>query len=139
MISFTILTSDPAALRTLLIANGILASDGKGSVTPKPGVEFVIVPNPIVVTPGTEDTPAVMDTRKVFLVKVAHEALNFETKDDAQYDQNGNLLSILYRTKLGKWAAVNSVSDKIEGFDAQKINEKHWLVLENDGRFGVWQ
>jgi hypothetical protein len=61
-ISFTILTSDPAALCQLLASNGIITVDAKdGSITPKAGVEFVIVPNPI---EG--------DTRRVFLVKVAH-------------------------------------------------------------------
>jgi hypothetical protein len=145
MISFTILTSDVPALRALLIANGILSTDGKGNVTPKPGVEFVIVPNPVVVTPAVLDKdgnviePAVMDDRKVFLVKVAHEALNFETKDDAQVDLDGKLLSVLDRTKLGKWAKANSVTDKIDGLDGRLIDGKHWLVPEDDGRFGVWQ
>jgi len=145
MISFTILTSDPAALRQLLASNGIITVDKGGTVTPKAGVEFVIVPNPVVLTPavldkdGNEVEPAVMDPRRVFLVKVAHEALNFETKDDAQVDHDGKLLPIIDRTKLGKWAAANSVEEKIGEVSARKIADKHWLIVDDDGRFGVWQ
>ena len=104
MISFTILTTTPHILRDRLVAYGWLDAE----FNPRDGLEIVEVPNPIVVTPavGTPDAPgyvpAVMDARRVFHVKIAHKALEDDTKDEDQTDQDGNLKSVLLRTKFGK-------------------------------------
>ena len=104
MISFTILTSTPLILRDRLVAYGWLDAD----FTPRDGLEIVEVPNPIVTTPAVGVlgdvgyTPAVMDARRVFMVKIAHRALKDDTDGEDQNDAQGNLKSVLLRTKFGK-------------------------------------
>jgi|SRR3990167_7417859 len=148
-ISFTILTSDTAELRSRMMAYGFIKEEtinGKVTLVPaKEGVEWVRVPNPIIVTPAVGTpfeigyVPPVMDARKVFLVKIAHKALFDETKDDVQTNPDGSLKSILLRTKLGKWVAANSTAATVDGMPARKVGLKFWLVHGANGRLGVWQ
>lgn len=165
-ISFTLLTDTPARLRDQLIARGIIETyiDSRTGQTmlkgARPGVEWVEVPNPIVVTPAVGASrlpdgspnparvPAVMDPRHVYLVKVAWGAEGDETsglqQDDVDPDTGGRTLrSVLARTKLGQWVMGNSVPDTITSADgrswqARNINNNFWLIPETQD-FGAWQ
>jgi hypothetical protein len=165
MISFTLLTDTPARLRNALISRGIIEqkTDPRTGKTiyvgTRNGVEFVEVPNPIVVTPavgeprlpdGTPNpayVPPVMDTRRVYLVKVAHEAEADEVEGLQQEDIDPDTgrrtrRSVLLRTKLGQWVMANSTPDTITSADgrswqARNINNNFWLTISDD--FGVWQ
>ena len=104
MISFTLLTTTPKVLRDKLVEYGWLDAE----FNPRDGLEIVETPNPIVTTPAVGVpgdvgyVPAVMDARRVFMVKIAHKALEDDTDGDDQTDAQGNLKSVLLRTKFGK-------------------------------------
>lgn len=147
MISFTILTSTPAILRTQLIARGILQNVA-GVVPAREGFEYAPVPNPIVTTlavgtPGQGGyVPPVMDTRLCFLVKLVRDAEADETAGEAITDAQGVERPLLLRTKLGKWVAANSVADTLISADgrswpARKVGTNFWAVASD--AFGVWQ
>lgn len=130
-LSFTIITDTPGRLANALQSRGIL---DQNSEPIKRGLEIAEVPNPILIEEGP---PTVYDTRRVFLVKFAHE---FETdeKDGDGCDRK----SLLLCTKLGKWIAANSVSDTITSADgrswpASRVGTSIWFVDSPD--FGVWQ
>ena len=125
-VSFTILTTDAKELRDRLVAYGWLTIKNGARIW-KEGVEVAEVPNPIA-----------GDLRRVFLVKIAHQALRDDTEGEQQTDAQGNLKSILLRTKLGKFVAANSIADTVDGFPARRLGTKFWLVPNAD-RFGVWQ
>jgi hypothetical protein len=147
--SFTLLTDTPGRLRTRLIERGIIETytDGRTGQQMlkgvRPGVEWVEVPNPIVVTPAVGDpgtqnnpnpdyVPAVMDPRHVYLVKVTH---------DAEDDQMDGMPPGM--TKLKQWIIDNSTADTITSADgrswaARNINDNFWLIPDT-ADFGVWQ
>lgn len=158
-ISFTLLTDTPARLRNQLIARGIIETyiDPRTGQTMlkgvRPGVEFIEVPNPIVVTPAVGEpgqpgyVPAVMDPRHCYLVKMAWEAEGDETdglqQDDVDPDTGRRTLrSLAARTKFGQWVVANSTPETItsatgQSWQARNINDNFWLVLTDD--FGEWQ
>lgn len=139
-ISFTLLTDAPAELRTRLIARGILQNVA-GVEPARDGFEHVEVPNPIATSLGP---PIVMDSRRVFLVKLTRAAKDDEEAGEPIYDAQGEPRSLLVRTKLGKWIAANSVSDPIVGFHsgqavsylARRVGTKFWATLAT---LGEWQ
>ena len=142
MISFTIITSTPAALRDRLIARDVIKEetftdlDGVTKtrlVGVREGLEWAQVPNPIV----TSLSPRVMDTRRCYLVKLVRVAEDFECEGEARDER-----ALLLRTKLGKWVAANSVAETLTSADgrswsSRRVGTNFWLVAADD--FGVWQ
>lgn len=139
MISFTVVTSTPVALRDLLLARGIIQqlpeADGAGTYLcgVREGLEWTEVPNIMFTDMGP---PPVRDTRRVYLVLFAHAAEEFEAEGEAQDDR-----SVLLRTKFGKWIMANSVSDPLVSADgrswpARRIGSTVWVTLSPD--FGMW-
>jgi hypothetical protein len=161
MISFTIITSTPAVLRNQLIARDILkeeivtALDGTTSthlVGVREGLEWVQVSNPIVTSlavgePGDVGyTPAVMDTRRCYLIKIVRAAKANEIdglqQEDVDVDGNVTTRSPLLRTKLGQWIMNNSVSTTLTSADgrswpARRVATNFWITISDD--FGIWQ
>jgi hypothetical protein len=138
MISFMILTGQPADLRDFLIARNFLKVDEAGElVGVLPGVEFAQIPNPVVTSAGP---PPVYDTRKVFMVKVSDVA----EADQLDTATEGEL--IWQRTKLGKWirdnsTAVTHTDASGQQYRGRKVNNQPvWLFREDDaGLVGAWQ
>jgi len=134
MISFTIITSDPPALRAALLARGVLTATG-----PRLGAEIAEL-QPYTITPGTITTPPVVDTRRIFLVKFAHAAEADEIAEEVQFNADGTRRAFTAATKLGKWILANSVADTVFGMAARKIGTAHWFIREQDAApLGVWQ
>jgi hypothetical protein len=154
-ISFVVITDTPGRVATFLSSRGIIEQNAQGNwVGVRPGMEWVKVPNPIVTDPGSgtfgeEDyVPPTHDTRSVFLVKFAHESVDFEV-DGELTDGEGNAVNQYDWSKFGQWVKANSsVVDAPANYlingepagNAYKINgENVWLVRDNPERFGVWQ
>lgn len=147
MISFTLMTSDPAELKTRLVARGILQNVA-GVVPTFDGLEYVQVPNPIVAVLGAVGPPRVpltMDPRNVYLVKLVRAAETDEMNGDAVNDAQGVPRLLWLRTKLGKWVFANSVAETIAGADGatfrtRRVGTKFWFIRDDDApAFGVWQ
>ena len=121
MISLTVLTTTPKELRDRLIARGVLKIEDDELVGAHSGTEYIEVPNPIVITPasGTPGepgyVPAVMDSRRCFLVKLAHEAEAADDSGDADDPEDSH--PRFTRSKLAKWVKANGayteVADKV--------------------------
>jgi hypothetical protein len=121
MISLTILTSTPKELRDRLIARGVFKLEDGEVVGVENGTEWVEVPNIIVKTvavgtPGEPGyVPAVMDSRRCFLVKLAHEAEAADDSNDADDPEDSH--PRFTRSKLAKWVKANGayteVADKV--------------------------
>jgi len=111
MISFTILTTTPKELADRLIARGVFKTEDGEYVGVHSGTEWLEVPNPIIKTaavgtpfePGY--VPPVMDPRKVYMVKLAHEAEADDDSGDAD-DENDDHPRFT-RSKLVKWIKAN--------------------------------
>ena len=114
MISFTIITDTPVTVRNALVARGIITLQTVDGVAKTPvavleGLEWLEVPNPIKASGmGTDLDPYVADTRRCFLVKMAHAAEDDQTSGIVQNDAQGNLKALAQRTKLGTWVIANS-------------------------------
>lgn len=143
-----ILADSPATLASALKAQGVMKDDGKGGlIGALEGVEYVKVPNPIIVTPAVVDkngrvtTPAVMDTRIAYLVKLVRSAETDQVAGKAQTNPDGSLKDIASRTKLGAFILANSTVDKTNGVNSYKWNGGNiWLVTDTDAaQFGAWQ
>jgi hypothetical protein len=156
-INFAIITDTPVTLRNFLISRNILqlvpGDPGGPSVLAGvlPGMEWVEVPNPIITDPGTGGDPftpgyipPTYDTRRVFLVKFAHDSV-----DDQLVDVINPADTIYDWSKFGRWIKNNStvvtapanytINGQPAG-DARKITgQPVWLVHDRPERFGVWQ
>lgn len=153
MISFTLLTSTPKDLRDFLLARGFLQEDATTKALPVlPGVECVEVPNSIVTTPAVLDkdgafvTPAVYDTRRVYMVKVSGVSEGDEVSGKAQVNADGSPKLIWQKTKLGAYILANSTAENAtdgagKTFRGRKVTGMNvWLLNEVDGaQLGVWQ
>ena len=161
MISFTVITSTPLVLRNQLLNRGIVEQKlnsltGQNDlVGVKKGLEWLEVPNPIITTLGSGIpmepgyVPPVMDTRRVFLVKFAHENEADQT-DGIEQDEDvvegeetvRRRKALILRTKWGQWIMANSTAATITSADgrswpARKVGTATWFVASDD--FGVWQ
>lgn len=147
MMDIVLLTSSPAAVRTALINRGICVSDGAGGIVgAKPGFEFTAnsVPNPIITTPavGNPDddnyVPAVMDARKVYLIRLSHDT--DADDDDGTADEDRYT-----RSRLVQWVVANSTPETIRGADgasyrSRKVGNNVWFIIPDDASaFGAWQ
>jgi hypothetical protein len=125
MISFAIITDTPVRLRDFLVARDVIELNSKGNyVGVRPGMEWVRVPNPIMVD-------GVPDDRAVFLVKFAHES---ESERAASFRDwivaNSSVVS----------APGNYLINGVHAGSARKVTgENVWLVHIDPDRFGVWQ
>jgi hypothetical protein len=158
MISFTLITNSPGVFRTHLVNRGFVTLetvDGAANspVPTKNGLEWVEVPNPIVITPaiGSREeegyVPAVMDSRRVYLVKMAHDMHDDQVKDIEQDEvvegkERKQKKTLNQRTKWGQWILANSSAATIDSADgrswpARKVGTASWFVVSDD--FGVWQ
>jgi hypothetical protein len=162
VISFTLITTTPGVFKTQLINRGmaeeITETDREGKTSKKvvgvrPGLEWVEVPNPIVTTLATgvrgEEgyVPTVMDTRRVYLVKMAHDMHDDQIKDieqeeDGEGEARKKKKPLNERTKWGQWILANSSAATIDSADgrswpARKVGTASWFVVSDD--FGVWQ
>jgi hypothetical protein len=161
VISFTVITSTPLVFRNQLLNRGIVeprisARDGSTSyVGVKNGLEWIEVPNPIVTTLATGVlgevgyVPAVMDTRRVFLVKMAQDMHDDQIdgieQDDVTTVEEREVRTkkaLILRTKWGQWIMANSTADTVTSADgrswpARKVGTATWFVASDD--FGVWQ
>lgn len=144
MIVFTIVTTDPAALRAFLIEQGAMKLEDGKLVGTREGVEWVDVPSPIA-------------GARAVSVKAVRSALVFETEGEAELDKDGAQRSLLLRTRLGKWFAANSVDDTItipavldedgktelapeRTLKARRAGDSLWLLDEADAAsWHVWQ
>jgi hypothetical protein len=130
MISFTVITDTPQRLANFLVSRDVIEqyTDDQGQTAyrgARPGMEWVRVPNPILID-GT--TP---DTRAVFLVKFAWESES--EKADAFRDWVVANSSVVQ-------APVNYTINGIHAGSARKVTgENVWLVHIDPDRFGVWQ
>jgi hypothetical protein len=128
MISFVVVTDTPARLRDFLVSRNVIkeTETGSGRYTGvRPGMEWAMVPNPILID-GT--TP---DTRAVFLVKFAWESES--EKADAFRDWIIDNSSVVN-------APVNYLINGVHAGSARKVTgEQVWLVHIEPERFGVWQ
>jgi hypothetical protein len=142
VISLTILTSDRAHLARLLRNRNILDADNN----PVAGVEIAVVPNPIVITPavivdGEITVPAVMDSRWVYLVKLAHAAEAADedgTVTPAVDDENPRFT----RSKLANFVKNHGTPTTLSnGTRAWSFaNDRHVLLNPRDqASFGAWQ
>jgi hypothetical protein len=121
MISLTLITTTPKELRDRLIARGVLKIENDELVGAHSGTEWVQVPNPIVTTPASGTplepgyVPAVMDSRRVYMVKFAHEAEAADDSGDADDPEDSH--PRFTRSKLAKWVKANGayteVADKV--------------------------
>ena len=148
-ISLTILTSTPTELRDRMIARGIMKIEDGEIVGAHSGTEWLEVPNPIVVTPasGTPGDPGyvppVMDARKAYMVKFAHEALAADDSGDA--DDEADDHPRFTRSKLVQWIKANGSPATLNSADGQtfrtwKLGTKFWIIHPADqGALGVWQ
>jgi hypothetical protein len=160
VISFTVITSTPLVFRNQLLNRGIVeprisARDGSTSyVGVKNGLEWIEVPNPIVTTLATGVfgevgyVPAVMDTRRTFLVKMAQD-MHDDQIDGIEQDEevvegetHKRKKALILRTKWGQWIMANSTADTVTSADgrswpARKVGTATWFVASDD--FGVWQ
>lgn len=147
MIDLTIITSTPAVLRDRLIERDILKLDNGQLVGVRFGTEFTVtgVPNPIVTTLASGIfgqvgyVPAVIDARKVYLVRLAHAA-------DANDDDGVTVGDRLARSKFVQWVIANSVAETINSADGRTYRTRRhtlntlWFVIPADaGMFGTWQ
>src|SRR5262249_22748663 len=133
------------------VISQITSAEGTKLVSNLPGLEWVEVPNPIIVTPAQGNPgdpgyiPPVMDDRHAYLVKFANE-----NQDDQQsgIDQGSsdpadpNYKNLLQRTKLGQWVLNNSVRDDqdVNGtiVPAWRIGTNTWAMLDDQGLMGQW-
>lgn len=143
MISFLLLTSDPADMAAKLIARGIVKREDGELVGAKHGFEWVEVP-PIKVTDASTDgegniIPAAFDPRRVFLCKFAHDMEADETEDEEATDQEGNTRDMMLRTKIGKYVKQYGTRDDLpDGSRAWRIGTKFWISPDH-GNHAVWQ
>lgn len=143
-IDVVLIASNPAALRTALIARNILKDDGQGNlIGVLPGTEFTVtgIPNPIQATLGP---PPTYDTRKVYLLRLSHEA--DANDDDGSATAQADPTPRYTRSKLVQWVINNSVAETIIGADGATYRTRRhtsntlWFVVPADmGKFGAWQ
>jgi hypothetical protein len=120
-ISFTALTTTPKELRDRMVARGIFKLEDGQYVGVNPGTEYLEVPNPIVKTPAVGTpfepgyVPPVMDTRRCYMVKLAHEAEAADDSNDADDPEDNH--PRFTRSKLAQWVKANgtatSETDKV--------------------------
>ena len=142
MISLTILTTTPRELRDRLIARGVLKIENDELVGAHSGTEWVRVPNPIVTTPATGTpgdpgyVPAVMDSRRVYMVKFAHEAEAADDGGDPEDPEDPH--PRFTRSKLVKFVRNNGTPEDI-GVRTFRVGN-FWVVHPGDQDiFGTWQ
>lgn len=138
MIDVVLLTTTPAVLRDRMIERGILQLVNGNLIGVLPGTEFTVtgVPNPIVATLGP---PPTYDARKVYLLRLSHEA-------DANDDDGVTVGDRYTRSKLVQWLITNSTAVTLTGADGtiyrtrQHTSGTLWFVIPADaGKFGAWQ
>jgi hypothetical protein len=125
MISFTVITDTPARLASFLVSRGIIEQNSEGKyVGVRPGMEWVKVPNPIMI----DDAP---DSRAAFLVKFAWESESEKAQAFRDWIvANSSVVN----------APVNYTINGEHAGSARKITgEQVWLVHVDPDRFGVWQ
>jgi hypothetical protein len=149
MLLFAILTSNPTQARNFLINRGIaqqITSNWDGTQTTVlvgvlPGLEWIEVPNPIIVNPGP---PPVMDTRHNYLVKIAHESDADQRQGiDQTLPKNPTIEDLLNRTKAGKWVLANGTRDdqNVNGtiVPAYQIGaQQGWICVDLNYVLGAW-
>lgn len=144
MIDVVLLTTTPAVLRNQLIARNILKDDGQGNlIGVLPGTEFTVtgIPNPIQATLGP---PPTYDTRKVYLLRLSHEA--DANDDDGSATAQADPTPRYTRSKLVQWVMANSTAVTLTGADGTTYRTRQhtsgtlWFVIPADmGKFGAWQ
>jgi len=153
MIDITILAANPAALRTALVARGIIKLNADGTYSGAlPGVDLTwdTVPNPIVTTlaTGTFGQPgytlAVMDNRSVYLLRLSHDS--DAADDDGTVTLPTDPTPRYTKSKIVQWVIANSTAVTLTSADGKtyrtrKINAANiWLVVPADmAAFGAWQ
>ena len=143
MISFILLTTDPADMASKLIARGIIKREDGQLVGAKHGFEWVEV-GPIKLTEASEDEegntiPATYDPRRVYLCKFAHEMEADETEGEDANDAEGNPRDMMLRTKIGKFVQSNGTRDDLPGGTrAWRIGMKFWITPDHS-HLAVWQ
>jgi hypothetical protein len=143
-IDVVLICSSPAALRTQMINRGILKDDGQGGlVGVLGGTEFTAtgIPNPVVATLGP---PPTYDTRKVYLLRLSHEA--DANDDDGSATAQADPTPRYTRSKLVAWVMANSVAETLTGADGVTYRTRRhtsntlWFVVPADmAKFGAWQ
>ena len=127
MISLTILAATPAELRDRLIARNILKIDDGNLVGVLPGMEWVEAPNVIVTalasgTPGEPGyVPAVMDSRKAYHVKFAHESLADDDSGDPDDPEDEH--PRFTRSKIVKWVKANGTYTEVADQVVRQIKD----------------
>jgi len=150
MIDLALLTTAPRDLRDWLVARNIVKVEDGQIVGTLPGFEFTAqgVPNPIQTEAAKGDpndpgyVPPVYDTRKCYLVRLAHDMdAADDDKDTVVADDDPN--PRLSRSRLVKWVKANGAKETLTSASgwsvtAWNIADKVWLV-EAGGRLGAWQ
>jgi len=144
---FLLLTSNPGALRTQLVNRGILKLEGGDLVGAMGGFEWLEVPNALILTaavtaPDGSVTPAVRDTRRVFLCKFAHE-MQADQEAAAPADDPNDADANFSRTKIVRWVKANGTRDNLTLADGNifrqwKFGTNHW-ISPDCGLLAVWQ
>jgi len=146
MISFTVLANDKAAFQSWAVAQGY-AVDAKEGWRPKPDVEIVNVPNPVIATPAIgrpfdkDYVQPVMDSRLVFLLKVTASAEAAEKQGIVQTEtKDGQVVQkeLLDSTKLGI-EATKATPSTVDGTVSYPMDAGIEILKDDVGRFGVWQ
>jgi hypothetical protein len=143
MIDFILATANAARVRDFLVARNICKIEDGNLVGVKPGFEYTEVPNPLAVSgTGTELDPYVYDTRKVYLVRFAHDSAADEL--DGQ-DGVGEDTSGFTRSRLVKWVKANGVRVTLTGVNGYSVEA--WRVsvsgtnvfLARNDAIAAWQ
>lgn len=143
MIDLVLATANPARVRDLLIARSVCKIADGALVGVKPGFEFVEVPNPLAVSgSGTEADPYVYDTRKVYLIRLAHDTANDELDGQAG---EGEDTTDFTRSRLVKYVKANGVPVTLTGVNWYSVEA--WRVsvggvnvfLARNDAIAAWQ
>ena len=127
MISITILTTTPKELADRMVARGIFKREDGEYVGVHSGTEFLEVPNPIVKTAAVGNpldpgyVPPVMDPRRVYMVKLAHEALAEDDSNDA--DDPQDVHPRFTRSKIVKWVKANGTYTEVADQVVRQIKD----------------
>jgi len=144
---FLLLTNNPGQLRTQLVNRGILQLVNGEYTGVIGGFEFLEVPNNLILTaavtnPDGSITPAVSDTRRVFLCKFAHE-MKADQEDGAPADDPDDADANFNRTKIVRWVKNKGTRDDLTLADGStfrqwKFGTNHW-ISPDCGLLAVWQ
>jgi hypothetical protein len=143
MIDMILATSNPLRVRDFLVARNVCKIEDGALVGVKPGFEYTEVPNPLATSgTGTEADPYVYDTRKVYLIRFAHDTA--ADGIDGQ-DGVGEDTSDFTRSRLVKWVKANGVAATLTGVNGYSVEA--WRVsvsgtnvfLARNDAIAAWQ